>query len=100
MFWEAQEAGWGYSRKLYPHGPMPPDGRRWWHYLPIVPGMSAEDLRRVESDIEEVARHISGEAPVNEMVHELKQAGMSHQEAADTLGVSIDTVKRAVRSRR
>ena len=97
---DAIEAGWEHSRNLYPHGSMPPDTGEWWWYVPILPGMSAEDVRRVESEIEEVARHIAGETPIDDMIFDLLRQGATHQGIADSLGIDKSTVTRRIRSRR
>lgn len=94
---EASAAGVELSERLYPRGPFPPDHQQWW-YVPILPGLSAEDVRRSDHHIEEIAREIGGETPIDDLILDLKKRGTSHRAIANMLGISVDTVKRAVRT--
>lgn len=96
----ALDAGHELEKQLFPDGTMPSDQRKWWWYIPIFPGMSAEDLRRAESDVESIARGLSGDRPIDDMIASLKKEGKTHQAIADLLGIDTSTVKRRLRDLR
>jgi hypothetical protein len=96
----ALEEGMKFRDTMYPEGSMPPETSRWWWYIPILPGMSAEDLRRAASLAEEAARFIGGDASIDAMITELKKMELSHQRVADLLGIDVSTVTRRLKSMR
>lgn len=67
-------------------------------YLPIYPQISAEDIRGAASWGAQIAAKKYGADPVNQMIRELREDDqMSQQKIADLLGVSRDTVQRALK---
>ncbi len=68
------------------------------YYLPIFPGMTANDIRQAAPAIAEwVESHFAGRMPEDRMVA-LADDGLTHQAIADRLGVDRKTVGDVLRS--
>lgn len=66
-------------------------------YLPLYPGMAAQDLVQAASEIvDAVNEHYAGLTPRARMLS-LRANGLKHQEIADRLGLNVKTVADALR---
>lgn len=98
--WEAMQAGRGNVGKEFPEGAVPSDFRNWWWYVPVYPGMSGADIRAAAATIEERARYLSGDTPINDLILDLRVQGASHAKIAHTLGISQRSVTKCLRAHR
>ncbi|MGB3328684.1 MAG: helix-turn-helix domain-containing protein [Thermomicrobiales bacterium] len=91
------EADASYARLDRPWGELgvgqPASDR--WHFIPLGPDVAAEDLRRILQVFGAFSSRTFGTSPVNAMIQQLVDEGLSQEEIARLLGVSLDTVSRA-----
>lgn len=89
---------WEMATEKFPLGPHPMDQKDLHLYVPILPGVSGNDIEKSAADLAAAARQMYGDRSVNDMIQGLSGEGQSQQAIADLLGIAKSTVIKARRS--
>ena len=96
---QAREAGSQESAEAVRAQLRPKPSDQFW-YVPVWPGMAAQDLESAGPRIAGQLRDAYGPAPLDDMIAALCEDGMSQTGVADLLGVHKNTVSSAMKARR
>ncbi len=72
-----------------------PDSPNWFHYIPVNSMLSTQDFKKATTSIVEEIRMRTGTNNLDKLIREFAE-GHSQEKVAKLLGISIDTVRKAV----